>query len=180
MYSKLWSDQSTSNKIHNIPIFFPSNVLGYCFWRLRCLFSMLTESLSCELYCHSITGFMPLAIASSSHQTQVCLGWSTWACSIHCFNSPFINGVQHLSFKVFNQYIRSGVYSTQHWPSQRNEMQHPQQAELQYFTPGLTPIHKITLGKPCQSSSPEFSQLLDMDNNVLWSLSKSFDKGQRF
>lgn len=52
--------------------------------------------------------------------------------------------------------------------------------ELQYFTPGLTPVHELTLGKPCHPSLPEFFQLLDMDNNVLWSLSKSFDKGQRF
>lgn len=73
-YSNLWSDQTTSSKTHHTLTFQPSNVLRHCFQRLKWLFSMLTQSLSCEFYCHSIMGFMPLAIATSSHQTQVCLG----------------------------------------------------------------------------------------------------------
>lgn len=58
---------------------------------------------------------------------------SVWADQLECFPSPapsppFVNSMQHLSLKVFNKYIKSGLYSTWHWRSQHDEMWHPQHA----------------------------------------------------
>ena len=88
---------------------------------------------------------------------------SVWADQLECVpspasSSPFVNSMQHLSKSStstsdlvrtapdtdLHSTMRCGIHSRQ---------------ELQYLTPGLTPTHKITLGKPRHPSSPEFSQL---------------------
>lgn len=180
MCSNLWRDQTTSSKTHHTPTFWPSNVLRYCFQRLRWFFSTLIQSLSCELYCHSTTGFMPLAIATSSHQTQVWLG-DQLECvpfTASILHSLTVCSISHSKSSASTSDLECTAPSTDLHNLMRYSM-HSRQ-ELQYFAPGLSPVHKITLGKSCHPSLPEFSQLLDMDNNVLWSLSKSFGKGQRF
>lgn len=169
-----------SAETHHPSTFCPSNDLRYCFQRLWWLFSMLNQSLSCELYCHSTTGFMPLAIATAAIKYR-----SVWVDQLgsvpstaSILHSLIVCSISPSKSSTSTSDLESTAPSTDLHNMMRCSI-HSRQ-ELQYFTPGLTPVHKITLGKPCHPSSPEFSQLLDMDNNVLWSLSKSFDKGQRF